>query len=202
MCAMNRKTRMFLALAPALIGLTRLPSATNVPSFVPTLNAQARGGAAAEAAPRARPSLFFKEEWKQTPANDEHPLTQQSVANSHLELKVYGPGGKEYLLTGTADNPQNPTHVWDGMCAGNCALTLRDRNNFVDLTGQAKVRWVTKTSGFQKVQPVVKLADGTMLVGDWADGTTNDWRETEFYLSEVRWIKLDPQRVVTVGPML
>lgn len=160
------------------------------------------GGAVAAAAiapPAARPALFFREEWKQTPANDEHPLSQQSVGNPNLELNVYGPGGKELLVTGTIDNPQNPIHVWNGMCAGNCAMTLRDKNNFVDLSGQAKLRWATKVSGFQKIHPVVKLSDGTMLVGDWADGTTSDWHETEVYFSEIRWIKLDPARVVTTG---
>ncbi len=155
--------------------------------------------AAAAAPPAARPPLFFREEWKQTPANDEHPLSAQSVGNPNLELRVYGPGAKELLITGTADNPQNPTHVWNGMCAANCALTLRDKSNFVDLTGQAKFRWLTKVSGFQKIHPVIKLADGTLLVGDWADGTTIDWRETEAYFSEIRWIKLDPDRVVTTG---
>lgn len=162
------------------------------------------GGAvdAVDLAPPSRPPLFFREEWRQTPANDEHPLTQQSVGNPDLELNVYGPGAGELLLTGTPDNPQNPTHVWNGMCAGNCALTLRDPRYYVDLTGQAKVRWMTKVSGFQKIHPVVKLADGTMLVGDWADGSTVDWHETEAYFSEIRWIKLDPDRVVTTGPFV
>ena len=167
--------------------------------------AEPPGGAVAAAAlapPPSRPGLFLKEEWKQTPANDEHPLSQQSVLNPNLELKVYGPGAKELLVTGTVDNPQNPIHVWNGMCAANCALTLRDKNNFVDLTGQAKLRWMTKVSGFQKIHPVVKLADGSMLVGDFADGSIVDWHETEAYFSEIRWIKLDPARVVTTGPIV
>jgi mono/diheme cytochrome c family protein len=159
--------------------------------------------AVANLAPPARPPLFFKEEWKQRPANDEHPLSQASVGNPNLELKVYGSAAKEGLLiTGTADNPQNPTHVWNGMCTSNCALTLRDKRNFVDLTGQAKFRWLTKVNGFQKIHPIVTLADGTMLVGDWADGSTVDWRESEAYFSEIRWIKLDPTRVVTTGPVV
>jgi hypothetical protein len=54
-------------------------------------------------------------------------------------------------------------------------------------------------SGFQKVHPVVKLANGTMLVGDHADGSTVDWQENEFSVSEVRWLTLDPEKVVTKG---
>jgi hypothetical protein len=76
---------------------------------------------------------------------------------------------------------------------------LRDKANFVDLTGLARIRWVTKTSGFQKVHPVVKLADGTFLVGDHADGTTTDWNETEFNVSDVRWLRLNIDKVATTG---
>jgi hypothetical protein len=106
------------------------------------------------------------------------------------------------MITGTAANPQNPTHVWDGLCTATCALTLRDKNNFVDLTGQAKVRWVSKVSGFQKIHPIVKLADGTFLAGDWADGSTGDWREGEAYFSEMRWVKMDANRIATTGAFL
>ena len=36
----------------------------------------------------------------------------------------------------------------------------------VDLTGLARIKWVTKMSGLHQVRPIVKLADGTWLVGD------------------------------------
>ena len=49
-----------------------------------------------------RPPLFFHEEWKQTPAGGEHPVTQDGVANPSLELKLYGTSGKEVQLTGSA----------------------------------------------------------------------------------------------------
>ena len=79
------------------------------------------------------------------------------------------------------------------------AATLRDKNNYVDLTGLAKVRWVTRASGFHAVRPVVKLADGTMLVGDHVDASTTTFLESEFAFTGLRWIKLDPARVVTTG---
>ena len=67
------------------------------------------------AAPRVtRPALFFSEQWKQTPANDEHPVTQQSIANPSLELKLYGGASKEIQLTGALNNENNPIHVWTG----------------------------------------------------------------------------------------
>jgi len=158
--------------------------------------------AAAPAPPRARPTLVLREDWKETTETGDIPVSQQFVANPNLELKLYGPGSKGLMITGSAANPQNPTHVWTGLTTANSAITLKDKKNFLDLTGQAKVRWVTKVSGFQRIHPIVKLADGTMLAGDWADGSTGDWKENEAYFAEMRWVKVDPARVVTTGAFL
>jgi len=155
--------------------------------------------AAAPAPPRARPTLVLREDWKETTETGDIPVSQQFVANPNLELKLYGPGSKGLMITGSAANPQNPTHVWTGLTTANSALTLKDKNNFLDLSGQAKVRWVTKVSGFQRIHPVVKLADGTFYASDWADGSTGDWKENEAYFAEMRWVKVDPARIVTTG---
>jgi len=159
-----------------------------------------QGGAAAAGGGRAtRPPVFLKEEWKQNAANDEHPVSQESIGNPNLELKLYG---KEILLTGRGGDENNPTHVWTGTCAGPCAVALRDKTNFADLSGLARIRWNTKTSGFHQVRPALKLADGTWVVGDRADGSTRDWLFTEFNLADVRWLRLDIERVVTTGNIL
>src|ERR1051325_9322248 len=56
----------------------------------------ARGGGRVTRAP-----LFFREEWKQTAAGGEHPVdVSQALSNPNLELKLYGPTGKEILMTG------------------------------------------------------------------------------------------------------
>jgi len=159
-----------------------------------------QGGAAAAGGGRAtRPPVFLKEEWKQNAANDEHPVSQESIGNPNLELKLYG---KEILLTGRGGDENNPTHVWTGTCAGPCAVALRDKTNFADLSGLARIRWNTKTSGFHQVRPALKLADGTWVVGDRADGSTRYWLFTEFNLADVRWLRLDIERVVTTGNIL
>lgn len=150
-------------------------------------------------APATHPPLFFREEWKQGPAGGEHTVTEEAVANPNLELKLYGPSAKEITETGSAQDANNPIHIWTGLCASNCAVALRDKNNYVDLTGLAKIRWLTKTSGFQKVHPILKLADGTWLVGDHGDGSTVDWHEGDFSLADVRWLRLDIEKVVTKG---
>jgi hypothetical protein len=147
----------------------------------------------------ARPPLFFREEWKQIPEGGEHAVTLAAVSNANLELKLYGPSAKDIQLTGAAGDDNNPIHLWTGVCESPTAAALRDKNNFVDLTGLARIKWVTKTSGLHQVHPIVKLADGTWLVGDRATGSIVDWHEDEFSLSDVRWLRLDIEKVVTKG---
>jgi hypothetical protein len=68
-----------------------------------------------------------------------------------------------------------------------------------DMTGLARIRWIHKVSGYHKIRPMVKLADGTWLVGDHSDGSTVDWLITEIAIPEVRWRRIDIERMVTVG---
>ena len=102
-----------------------------------------------------------------------------------------------------AGEPTDPPNLWTGVCMTPVAVTLRDQASFVDLTGMAKIRWVTRVSGFHVVRPVVRLADGTWLVGDHAEGAaaTNStaFLETEFPIAPIRWLRLDMSRVVTTG---
>ena len=99
--------------------------------------------------------------------------------------------------------PADPPNLWTGICTGGVVATLKDRRRYVDLTGMARIRWVTRTSGFHVVRPVVKLADGTWLVGDYAEGaqSTNSthFLETEFPIAPIRWLRLDMARGVTEG---
>ena len=62
------------------------------------------------------------------------------------------------------------------------------------VTGLAKVRWQTKQTGFHYRRPIVKLADGTWLVGDHAEPPSTDWREIEFSFVDVRWHYLNVRR--------
>jgi len=169
----------------------------------PTPAGARQGGARQGGAPATRrPPLFFKEEWKQTAAGGEHPVTPESVGNPNLELKLYGPSSKEIQLTGAANDENNPIHVWTGTCTGPCAVAFRDKSNMVDLSGLARIRWNTKMSGVHQIRPIVKLADGTWLIGDHADGTTRDWLYSEFSLADVKWLRLDIAQVVTKGTIV
>src|ERR1700694_5172928 len=165
----------------------------------PTARAQEPGrGRGPGAARVTRPPLFLKEEWKQTPAGGEHPVVpSEALSNPNLELRLYGSTSKEIQLTGSAQDENNPIHLWTGGCATPCAVALREKNNYGDLTGLARIRWVTKVSALHQVRPIVKLADGTWLVGDHTDGSTSDWLQSEFLLADVRWLRLDIYPAVT-----
>jgi hypothetical protein len=188
-----------LSIIALTIGLTGATS----PAFSQAAGAEGAKPAAAAGPPKlTRPGLFFKEEWKApTEKGGEHPATPESIGNPNLELKLYVPAG-DIEVTGAAGDENNPTHVWTGLCTTPCAAAFRDKGSFADLTGLGRIRWNTKMSGFHQVHPIVKLADGTWLVGDRADGSTKDWLVSEISFADLRWIKLDIARVVTVGLVL
>ena len=102
-----------------------------------------------------------------------------------------------------AGEPTDPPNLFTGVCSTPVAVTLRDKNRYVDLTGNAKIRWVTRVSGFHVVRPVIKLADGTWLVGDYAEGAASSnstlFNESEYAVSSIRWLNLDMAKVVTRG---
>ena len=164
--------------------------------------------AARTGAPRpapSRPPLFFGESWKglSTPADDHGawPASQEGVANPNLQLTLHGTSGKEIQLVavrGSAD--VYPVNLWTGTTTSPSGASLRDRNNFVDLTDPfAKIRWTVRTSGFHQARPIVKLVDGTWLVGDHTTGPSADFNVDDVSIADVRWIKLDVARMVAVG---
>ncbi len=136
--------------------------------------------------------LFFREEWKvRVPNTGEHPIAQSDLANQNLEIRLFG------FKDGIYENQQGDlTFAWTGLCEANCALALRDKDNYVNLTGLAKMRWRTKQNGFHLLRPIVGLADGSWLVGDHTDGYSADWRESEIIFADVRWRALDVSKVV------
>jgi len=113
-------------------------------------------------------------------------------------MQLLVPAG-QILLTGNQGDENNPTHVWTGLCTSPCGLVLRDPHRVADLSGLARIRWSTHVSGFHQIRPVVRLADGTWLVGDHADGGARDWIVSEISVADLHWLKLDDARVVTTG---
>jgi hypothetical protein len=184
---------------------------------------QSRNGGAGDqvargpSAPRPednRPPVFWREEWNHQVDRGgapEGPVGQQHVSHPALELKHYGEapkadpeGSQEHHHAGMWMNKRfanDPAHLFTGTCNRPCALTLRHRTQYVDLSAfGSKIRWLVKQSGFHEVRPVLKIADGTYLVGDHGDGWVEafDWYVSEILVASVRWRRLDPERVVTM----
>ena len=164
-----------------------------------------RGGANAagggEALRASTAPLVFKVDWVR-PASQtgQTAMVQENVADPNVEIKWYGPAAKKLLTTGNPGSETTPFGVWSGECDGPFIITFRHKTNNMDLTGLSRIRWSTKTSGFNEVRPVVKLTDGTMLVADYAEAHIPMVTQTEFSLSGMRWLKLDAARAVTVAP--
>jgi hypothetical protein len=154
---------------------------------------------AADAPPANRPPpqpplpLLFKESWTKTP--EAVPLAQELVSNRDLQLTVYGNAPDLNSEGGTP-------HVWTGLCNPACAVTLKLKDSYADLSGKSHITWYSRTSGFHAIRPVVKLADGTLLAGDFADANTYDYRIVDFHLAQVRWLVLDPATLTTKGTLL
>ena len=58
-------------------------------------------------------------------------------------------------------------------------LTLRDKRNYLDLTGLARLRWIVRTNAIHTLYPVVKLADGMLAVGSRGISTDGDFVQVE-----------------------
>jgi hypothetical protein len=152
--------------------------------------------------PPPRAGLFFEETWQQLPKGGENPLVQEHVANADLELKLYGPKSEELQVTGFDGNDANPTHTWSGLCGAGCTFAFRHRNSYADLTGSARVMVQSKTSGFHKIHPFIKLADGKTYIGNVELGNTTDFLFEEFRIQDVRWIAFNTELGVTRGNLV
>jgi hypothetical protein len=123
------------------------------------------------------------------------------VSNPRLELKVYGLDARAVM----AWEHDGRVDLWTGMAASPIAMTVRDRQNYLDLTGLARVRWIVRTEGLHVLYPVVKLADGRLLAGNRPITTDGDFLQVELAFAgfgRIRWYLLDPVRVVTTREVL
>jgi len=144
-----------------------------------------------------RPPVFLRETWKD-PEIQERKVVQSDVVSPQLVLTLYGPSTIDVRIVKHTSPKDDPSYIWSGSSPQPWALTLKDREHYVDLSGPvAKIHWRTKQAGFNLLRPVLKLPDGRFLVGDYTEGYTGDWRETEFSLAAVRWRELDSTNVVT-----
>jgi hypothetical protein len=141
----------------------------------------------------APPQLLFNMALENT---ERLPLSQSTLTTPSVDLHLYGDGRDILIAVGKG---RYAPHTFNGLCDRPCGLTLSDKGNYFDLRGMANMKFTAITSGFHRVRPLIKLADGTLLIGDQGEISTADWHPYEISFSEVRWLKLDPQRGVTLG---
>lgn len=144
-----------------------------------------------------RPGLFFREDWKEIPA--EIPLNQKHVSNKNLNLSLYGPK-IDSIKKSHHDKPlDDPYYVWSGLSSSNWMVTLKHTAKNVDLTGLAKIKTRTKQSGLRALRITLKQANGIWLVSDFAIKASKDWMITELNIQDITWHVLDPKMVVETG---
>ena len=145
-----------------------------------------------------RPSLLFKEDWKQPPftgtLNDENRrATQDAITQPRLELKLYGSDARNVGVY----NHEGRFDLWTGIVTSPVAIAVRDKTNYADLTGLARLDAIVRTLSLHVIHPMVKLADGSYVAGSRTIDTDGEFLRVEVAYTGMRWFKLDPQKVVS-----
>ena len=151
---------------------------------------------------RPRPPLLFRIEWQQPPYSGalddaKRRLTPAALGDPQLELHSYG-SDRDNITVWSHESRHD---LWNGLASSPVAVTVSERNSWVDLRGLARLRWMIRTNGLHEIHPVVKLADGTLLVGSQRFATEGEYVEEEVDFGEQlnpHWFHLDPDKV-TVG---
>ena len=154
------------------------------------------------------PPLLFRETWQQPPhegpLNDENRrITKEALTNPELTLQLYGPDAADIQVTSHNGIPD----LWNGFTTSPVALTLKYKRGYLDLTGLTRMRWRTRTENLHVLHPVVKLADGKLLVGSQTfespqrrmtgpQGYTGNFVVSEVTFGDQRWFELDPDKAV------
>ena len=180
-----------IVLTTAALVISALTAASQTPP-APAPNTQKPGMA-------PRPPLLFSEPWRLPPYTGEQTdenmrFTPSVVTNPRIEAKLYGPDAPVIR----AAVHEERIDLWNGMASSPVAVTLRDRRNFVDLTGAARLRWIVRTNAIHLLHPVVKLADGRFIVGDRGIATDGEFLTVEIAFGGMRWYALDPVKIVVL----
>ena len=146
-----------------------------------------------------RPPLLFSEAWRLPPHTGEPTdenmrFTTAVVTNPQIEVTLYG---RDASVVRAAVHEER-VDLWNGMASSPVAVTLRDRRNYVDLTDAARLRWIVRTNAIHSLHPVVKLADGRLIVADRPITTHGEFLAVEIAFSGMRWYGLDPVNVVVL----
>jgi hypothetical protein len=147
----------------------------------------------------ARPPVLFSETWRLPPYTGEQTdenmrFTPAVVTNPRIEVKLYGQDAQVIR----AAVHEERVDLWNGLTSSPVAITLRDRRTAVDLTDAARLRWIVRTNAIHLLHPVVKPADGRLIVGDRGITTHGEFLTVEIAFGGMRWYALDPIKVVVL----
>ena len=148
---------------------------------------------AAAASPATRPGLLFREDWRESPAAT--PVTQEHVVHPDLLVTRHGPGEAKIKKSHHDQPADDPFYIWSGDTVANWAVSLRHSRQAIDLSGNARIRWRAKQTGFRQLRIILKLANGKWIVSDQSDDDSTDWRVREFNIADLRWRVLDIAKV-------
>ena len=108
--------------------------------------AQAPAGRGAAAPAATRPPLVFKEDWRLpphegAPTDENMRFTPAVVRTTVSRRSSTGPNASVIR----AAEHEGRIDLWTGLTTSPVAVTLRDKRNYVDLTGLARLRWMVRT---------------------------------------------------------
>lgn len=144
---------------------------------------------ACKKAPEAKLSLYFREDWKEIPA--ETPVTQEHVSNPDLIVYRHGPGEAQIKKSHHDKPADDPWYIWSGECEGPWALTLQKKNALADLSSDGVIRWRTRQAGDRILRVVLGLDDGTWLVSEQGTPKTKNWAVSKIALDTLKWRQLE-----------
>jgi hypothetical protein len=202
---MSRRTR--IAVALALVAAGAVYGARSSPVTAQQRGAQPPAAPAAAEPQETTPPLLFQEKFQQVPAAVGVPTSprrssnqywlagQTAVTNPNLELKLYGQDAKNI----TVYVHEGRTDLWTGLTASPVAVMLRDRRNFLDLTGLARVRAILRTGNLHRLNPVIRLADGTLAAGSQVINTNGQFLQVEVAYPGQQWYVIEPDTLAVKG---
>ena len=176
-----RSERLFAVVMVALMSWVAMLPAAGQGATPQQRQGSGRGGftgAPAEPAP-----LLFHEKWTRGPMAQ--PMLQDNLGNQHLTLHLYG-NPNEIRKTFHPDED----YTYTGETIENWALTVSDKTSYWNLTGDGRIRFRTRNSGYRFLHVVIKTADGRYFVSEEGAGESTAWIETDYILSNLRWRNL------------
>jgi hypothetical protein len=146
------------------------------------------------------PPSLYREEWKEVPVPNGGQRTDENQRISPVVVAIPTSNSRSMVPTprwcacaarGTRRHLDRHDHVA-------VAVMIRDKRNFVDLTGLARMRWVLRTNAIHPLHPIVKLPDGTLLTGDRTLDTHGEFLMTDIPFVGMRWYKVEPTRIAVM----